>query len=295
LNSEAGVRIDTGVQQDDWITPHYDPMIAKVIVHGVDRLSALGKLERALEETVISGTETNRAFLLRLARDRDFARGEVDTGLIGRKQQVLTTEPEPEALDYAFAAIALLKAPKPKTDRRHAFDAWPDFRLFGRARQTVIFDGDEPAGVTIETDHRGDHHIETPIGPVSVSRTEFDEEQLILTVDGCRCRARTIRLDESVLIQRHGIAMVFALEAPGDAMTETGVGSIEAPMPGRIVDVHAKVGDIVHRGDTLVVLEAMKMEHTLTAIRDGTIAEVMVKSGDQVNQGTELLILEEDG
>ena len=294
-NSDQGVRVDAGVQRGDWITPHYDPMIAKIVVHSVDRSNALGKLRRALEETVISGTETNRAFLLRLAQDGDFARGEVDTGLIGRKHDVLTTEPELEALDYAFAAIALLTPLSPKTVRRHAFDAWPNFRLFGKARQTIIFDGEEPAKVTLETDHRGEHKIETPLGPVSVNKTELDEEQLVLALDGCRLRARTIRLDKSVLVQRRGLALVFALEEPGGTTAHAGLGSIEAPMPGRILDVHVKAGDMVQRDDALVVLEAMKMEHTLTASRDGIIAEVMVKLGDQVNQGTELLTLEEDG
>ncbi len=140
LRFGGGVRVDTGVEEGDEVTPFYDPMIAKLIAHGPDRGSALRSLVRALDETLVAGSVTNRGFLSRLLSDEDVAAGRVDTGLIARKGEALTAEPEAEAVDFALAALAVLTS---------GDVPFRDFRLFGPARQVVAF---EDGAVTVETE-----------------------------------------------------------------------------------------------------------------------------------------------
>ncbi|WP_111428782.1 biotin carboxylase N-terminal domain-containing protein [Rhodobacteraceae bacterium DSL-40] len=291
---EAGVRIDTGVRQGDMITPHYDPMIAKVIVHGPDRASALRQLERALAGTVVSGSVTNRAFLARLAADADFAAGRVDTGLIERKQAALTEAPAPDAEDLAAAALAVLLHGQAGA-AAPPFAAFADFRLFGPARQAVTFEGvDASVIVTVETRADGGRRAETPLGTVELSDVRLEAGRLFWRAGGVRREAAVFLKGALVHVQRGAAAHDFHLHEAGTE-AEDGTGdAISAPMPGLVRQVSAAPGDRVEKGRTLIVLEAMKMEHSLTAPRDGTVAEVMVAEGDQVDQGAFLLLLEEE-
>ena len=291
---EAGVRIDTGVREGDMITPHYDPMIAKVIVHGPDRASALRQLERALAGTVVSGSVTNRAFLARLAADADFAAGRVDTGLIERKQAALTEAPAPDAEDLAAAALAVLLHGQAGA-AAPPFAAFADFRLFGPARQAVTFEGvDASVIVTVETRADGGRRAETPLGTVELSDVRLDAGRLFWRAGGVRREAAVFLKGALVHVQRGAAAHDFHLHEAGTE-AEDGTGdAISAPMPGLVRQVSAAPGDRVEKGRTLIVLEAMKMEHSLTAPRDGTVAEVMVAEGDQVDQGAFLLLLEEE-
>jgi len=287
-----GLRIDTGVQEGDQITPYYDPMIAKIIAHGVDRQSALRKLERCLAETLLSGSVTNRAFLHRLVGDEDVRNGDVDTGLIGRKRDQLAIEPLPEALDYAFAALACL-LPAMKTDDQPSI-AWPNFRLFGQARQSVTFDEDGPISVVIETSRDRTCHIETPLGSIDLADPCYEGDQIICQIDGQRQKAFVIQTKSGVLIQRRGQSQKFERFLPGALGDDAGMDAMIAPMPGRVVEINVQPGEKVEKGDRLIVLEAMKMEHALTATRDGVVAEVLAREGDQVEQGGLLLSLEDE-
>ncbi|MBP0615868.1 acetyl-CoA carboxylase biotin carboxylase subunit [Jiella mangrovi] len=292
----GGIRIDTGVAAGDAITPHYDPMIAKIIAHGPDRPSALRKLTRALDVTIVAGCVVNRAFLERLSSHPDFADGTVDTGLIGRHLTELTAEPEPEGRDYALAALTALLEDGAAPQKPDPFAAYSNFRHFGPARQSVIFDGASgPVTVTVETDPDGSRRIETPAGIVELNKVARDGDRLRLDEDGAKTEVIAYRHGASIWLQRPGKSFRFHRHLPGAEAEAPSGDVVLAPMPGLVRLVAARAGDVVEKGRRLAVLEAMKMEHALVAPRDGIIAEVMAAEGDQVNQGAILLSLEPEG
>jgi 3-methylcrotonyl-CoA carboxylase alpha subunit len=277
-----GVRADAGVRAGDVITPWYDPMIAKVIVHGPDRASALRKLAQALEATRAAGSTTNLAFLARLARQPDFAAGRVDTGLIERHLAALTTPRAPDAAVRAAAVLAALDL----LDARPlaGFTLWAPLLRIARLRL-----GEEDA-----------EHTLAVLGP---GRFLFDGAEVeIRRWDGAdldlHMAGETRRFG---LVEAAGVVTVFdgaeswpaRIPDPLAVAAEEGGGDdLRAPMPGLVKRLAAAPGQPVARGDVLVVLEAMKMEHSLTAPRDGAVAAVHVAEGAQVEDGTILLALE---
>ncbi len=278
-----GIRIDTGVREGDEITPFYDPMIAKVISSARDRDGALRNLATALRETLAIGSVTNRAFLARLVEDEDFLAGRVDTGLIERKQEVLTAGDEVTAEDCALAALAVL-----------AGDAGPfeNFRIFGPARQMVRFEGG--VVVTAETYADGTRRVDTPLGSQVFEDVRSAGDRIRFSVGGTRKNATTQCFDDRVLVVRDFRQVEFILSDPTVTGDEEHTNAILSPMPGLVVQVSTAAGDAVEEGQTLIVLEAMKMEHRLTAKRAGTVAELTVKQGSQVAQGELLIRFAED-
>ena len=276
-----GLRADSGVRAGDTISPWYDPMIAKLVAHGPTRAAALRALARGLDATRVAGSTTNLGFLARLVRQPDFAAGRLDTGLIDRHLAALTDPAEPSAEVHALAALAadgLLDRQDPLAGfalwaplvRPSAFGArievlGPDrFRVDGRAIEVLARDGDELA---VAADGRERHFAVTVAG------------RTVTVFDGAE-------------------AHVFAVPDPLDGGDEAQAAAddLRAPMPGLVKALAAAPGATVRRGEVLLVLEAMKMEHALVAPRDGVVAEVLVAEGAQVTDGTLLLVLEpEDG
>ncbi|MCV6595513.1 MAG: acetyl/propionyl/methylcrotonyl-CoA carboxylase subunit alpha [Mangrovicoccus sp.] len=292
--AQSGLRVDTGVRQGDEVLPFYDPMIAKLITHGPDRASALNQMAHALETLVIGGLTTNRSFLSRLIADADVAAGRVDTGLIGRKQDALTNPPAPQAEDYALGALALL-AP-PAAPSANPFAALGNFRLHGAARQQIRFAPAEPGGaaetVTLITHADGSLCAQTPGGEIRFGGAARDGDKLRYHLDGMRRDALVLVLGDEITVQRGGETISLNLYHGDAAGDEDQGGAIAAPMPGLVAQIAAAPGQTVEKGQTLVILEAMKMEHRLSAPRDGRIAEVTVAEGEQVAQGALLLALE---
>ncbi|MEZ5740243.1 MAG: acetyl/propionyl/methylcrotonyl-CoA carboxylase subunit alpha [Burkholderiaceae bacterium] len=297
LRFPAAVRIDSGVVQGDRITPYYDPMIAKVIVHGPTRAAALNQLAWALGQTEVSGSVTNLAFLERLCRHPGFARGEVDTGLIARDLGWLTEKPAlaPMALPVAALAVhGLLVAATddPPADPWQQADGWS---LWAPHRQQVRFVHEgELVQAQVSTLAAGRHEVRIGDGPGVTLRVRFlpdggwrvDDGQGQQTVRVLMTRETvTLFIGERVLV----IGRVDPLAVSTDEATAT--DQLVSPMPGLIKMVAAGAGDAVSKGQVLVVLEAMKMEHSLTASRDGEIAEVMVGVGTQVEEGHVVLAL----
>ncbi|MBY6004710.1 ATP-grasp domain-containing protein [Salipiger bermudensis] len=276
------VRADSGVRSGDVIAPHYDPMISKLIVHGPTREIALRKLARGLAHTQVAGTVTNLAFLGALARHEGFARGEVDTGLIGRDLAALTEAPALSPAVVAQAALAgagLWEGRAP----HQGFALWAPL-----ARQVLLRRGGEDLAVTLRV--TGADRVEVSFGETTVlaERTGGDWR-----LDG-RPAAALFREGAEITVFVDG-GQVFELVDPLERAAEASGGNlIEAPMPGRVVSVHAEAGQAVSAGDRLAVLEAMKMEHTLTAWRDGVVAEVLVTAGAQVEAGAALMRLEDE-
>ncbi|MCQ4631297.1 acetyl/propionyl/methylcrotonyl-CoA carboxylase subunit alpha [Shinella sp. CPCC 100929] len=287
-------RTDSGVRAGDLITPYYDPMIAKVIVHGRTRAEALAKLETALETCRVGGVTTNAGFLARLCRLPAFAAGDVDTGLIGRAGESLLNEPDASEEAFALAALSALGFLEAPADP----DPWGhlrSFRLWGEAAQTVFLDhGDAEHALRVTAREKNRFHVEhngiiTDIAVKSTDgrsvRVAFEDRVLSATVH---------REGTDILVFFAGHAHTFAIaeEAGHHGEATAGGDRLSAPMPGLVRIVSAEPGARVAKGDALVTMEAMKMELVLAAPRDGVVATVPVAVGDQVAEGALLLSLE---
>ena len=288
LTFPDGARIDTGVRGGDRITPFYDPMIAKVVVHGKDRAEALGALSRALSGTEVAGTVTNVAFLGALARHAGFAAGDVDTGLIDRDLTDLVATPNRTPAIDALAAMSVLGLLDNSGDLWAARDG---FRLWGTARQVAhLTAGGEPLEIAVETLGRGHHRVGETIYSVAPA-----VQGIRVSVGGHDFQANVVRHGPALTVFAEGAAHVYGVPDPlaVDAAAGAAGNRIEAPMTGQIKAVSALIGAPVAKGDALVVMEAMKMEHTLRAPRDGVVEAVSTAVGDQVEEGALLVTLED--
>ncbi len=276
-------RADTGVRTGDVISPHYDPMIAKVIVHGSSRAVALRKLRQALSATQVAGTVTNLAFLGALARHAGFSAGDVDTGLIGRDLAALTDVPDLTPVVAAQAVLALIgldRAPRPLDG----------FALWSPVMQDLALAcGDDILRCQITACGPGEIDVSVN-GQIVAARHgangwRFDGQPgaAVFVED----ESATVFGDPTFVLRR-----VDPLDV--DAGAGTSGDLVEAPMPGLVRQVFVSVGAEVAKGDRLAILEAMKMEHSLLAARDGVVAEVMVEAGSQVEAGAVLIRLEEE-
>jgi acetyl-CoA carboxylase biotin carboxylase subunit len=252
LRLPDGVRVDSGVREGDQVTQFYDPMIAKVIAHDATREHAAAKLARALEQSEIAGVRTNNGFLIRALGNGAFVAGDIDTGFIDRHLAELVPRGEPD-LDI-LAAAARFVAEERATAGFDPWNARDGFRLGGKARQFVDF--------TV-----GGKRVHAPLdGPIAEG-------------------VRAMRLASGDLaLMRCGETFVLRPYDPFESAEHAGEAAerIVAPMPGKIVQVLVKAGDRVARGQPLATLEAMKMEHTLTAPADAIVESVDVAAGDQV-------------
>jgi len=276
--AEGGaVRIETGVRAGDAISPYYDPMIAKLVVHGPDRGAALGALADALDHTEIAGSVTNVPFLARLARDPDFAAGNMDTGLIERNQAALTaTEPASLRLKAlaAFAASGARPAAPAACDPWEAFDGYTHFHPL--ARDSRLGQGEEETVATIMALGGGRYDVAIGDAVFPLSDT---------SVEG-----RVARWPGHVTVFDGAVGYTFPVPDPLQrAAEEAGGGhSLRAPMPGLVKIVRAAAGERVEKGQPLLILEAMKMEHTIAAPHDGVIEEIAAE-GAQVTDGALLV------
>ncbi len=255
-----GVRIDAGVEEGDEISPHYDPMIAKLIAHAPTREAAIAELAEACAEVEIYPVRSNAGFLVRCLESPDFIAGAVDTGLIGRELEVLTTpaEPSPEALATAGWAFREQVEREAETVGPSPWVSLSGFRL------------NAPAATTTRLFLNGQAvEVELGAGP-----------------------SRTVHVlgEEAAVVFEAGEAFVFRDHPPAaDATGSASDGQIRAPMPGKVTVVGVAAGDKVTKGQPLVTLEAMKMEHALTAPFDGIVDEVAATLGAQVSEGTVLV------
>ena len=289
---EAVARVDTGVREGDTVTAHYDPMIAKVIVHDRTRTAALAKLNTALNGTRIAGTVTNVEFLRALASDPGFAAGDVDTGLIERGMDRFAPAPPASPDAEALAALAALGLPGEAGD--DPWDALSGFRAWGIAKQSVtILRGREAVEASVRIHAPGRYGVRID---GAVREVVFGTSNRI-DIDGRRFSVETLRRGSDVLVLMDGDAYTYGTRDPLAVTAGAGPGgdAITAPMPGTILHVAAKPGDAVEAAQTLVVMEAMKMEQSLKSPRTGTIAQVLVAEGDQVGDGDTLVTLEAEG
>ncbi|MCP4820130.1 MAG: acetyl/propionyl/methylcrotonyl-CoA carboxylase subunit alpha [Shimia sp.] len=286
LEFPTEARIDSGVRDGDTISPWYDPMIAKLIVHGPTREVALKQLERALRFTDVGGTVTNVSFLALLAAQPDFVAGDVDTGLIERHIDALAAQPVACTKARSVAALTAMGlmemvngAPKPIlvlwSPMTHVIDLTHNDEDI-TARVTVH----DTADFTVDLGE-AQHHVTYKGGA--------------WWVDATKVLARTARNgDELTVFWGNGYR--FHLVDPLVREDAEGAGGnvIAAPMPGLVKAVFAEAGQVVAKGDRLAILEAMKMEHSLLAPRDGVVAEVLTSEAAQVEDGAALIRLEDE-
>ena len=275
-----GVRVDSGVEAGDAILPHYDPMIAKLIVHGPDRDTALAGLARALREARVAGCRTNLGFLARLAEDPDVRAGRVETGLIGARGAGLAEDPPADPRALAAAALACLPADQP----HRGFALW------------------EPLSWQLTLQERGTaHRVRLSVGGDRAEVT--GDGWLVEAVE----QAGRWWDGQGALppVHRHGPALTVydgaprLLELPDPlaaaAGGATGEGVVRAPMPGLVRVLDVAEGAPVAAGDRLAVLEAMKMEHALRAPIAGIVRDCAAREGGQVEAGAVLFRIEPEG
>jgi 3-methylcrotonyl-CoA carboxylase alpha subunit len=276
-------RADSGVRAGDTISPWYDPMISKVIVHGPTRAVALSRLSQALAKTEVGGTVTNLAFLGALAAHEGFAAGDVDTGLIARDLDELVQAPKVKFEHKAAAGMLALGLIDLDWDA--GFTLWSDLR-----RSVHLSHQGEVFEATVEVGGPDDQIWEFPGHP---------EDQI------CACRIAgswvlsgdrlpPMAQSGNTITVFDGYGLQFEVIDPLDRASAAGgdMNVIEAPMPGLVKAVFAEAGQEVKEGDRLAILEAMKMEHSLLAARDGIVAEVLAAAGDQVEAGAALVRLD---
>jgi geranyl-CoA carboxylase alpha subunit len=280
--SGEGIRVDHGLMPGFVVSPFYDPMLAKVIAHGDTREEARRRLAIALEDTVALGLNTNRGFLISMLHHPAFAAGDATTSFIERyfpTGSEARQRPKLNLRIIAVAAILLFEARKPRTVRGQSWSStgapsWPLRLTAGDAHQEAII-------MVIGQDHYlvalGSHMLE-------VSIEERQEGAVRFTASGVQQTARFVLHEGTVHLDINGLVAAIretTLE-PSAASRRDASSRLVAPMNGAIVAVFAKPGDAVVKGQRIVVLEAMKMQHEIIAERDGTVDKVLVKPGDQV-------------
>ncbi|EEA92270.1 acetyl/propionyl/methylcrotonyl-CoA carboxylase subunit alpha [Pseudovibrio sp. JE062] len=295
---ELFARIDSGVRKGDTITPYYDPMIAKVICHGETREAALAKMSLALEKSHAVGCTTNITFLHRLCNHKGFAKGEMDTGLIDRELEALTKPTAPTR--HAFAMAALIELGFAAETAVVDDDPWVSltgWRHWTAAKQFAHLSWrDEVTEVVASRHHDGSLTVTIDGETFDLQILSVDNNHMRVDFSGQITSADFFVEDTSLTLFSDGVTWRFDLPdhlAEQDDSAASG-NAITSPMPGLVRAVNCKPGDKVSEGDTLIVTEAMKMEHSLKAPRDGVVAEVMANAGDQVEEGVILLTLEEE-
>jgi 3-methylcrotonyl-CoA carboxylase alpha subunit len=289
------VRVDSGVREGDAISPFYDSMVAKLIVHGRTRAEALARMDAALAETRIVGLSTNVQFLRHVVASPSFAQANLDTALIPREAGVLFNQ-DKVGLNLAVAsAVAQTLLAERASEGKDPFsrrDGWRphgltvrrfDFEYQGEAMQ---------ASLTYLHDGALQLAFHETSGVLAFDALPAQNGTLMdLRFMGQRQTVQTWQREEIVhVFCSLGATQITELDAlahAGEAAHD--VGRLTAPMPGKVVSFAVKAGDVVTKGQPLAVMEAMKMEHTIAAPADGTVAELLYAPGDQVAEGAELL------
>jgi acetyl-CoA/propionyl-CoA carboxylase biotin carboxyl carrier protein len=288
--SGPGIRVDSALRPALEVGGAYDPMLAKVIAHGPDRETALRRLDGALVDTSILGVPTNVAFLRALLRHPDVAAGDLDTGLVERSLDVLVDDVIPEPV-YAVAALQRVLALEPAGPIVDPWDLPGGWRLGEPAWSTWRFElsGHEPVDVRVRgragaaevTVGGGD-----PVACALRSDNGIAGPELVLSYRGATQRYNTAGTDGLRWLGRRGRSWALA-ETGRLAAARTGAGGalggeLRSPMPGTVLAVSVAEGDTVVAGQPLLVIEAMKMEHTIAAPTDGVVSALAVREGQQV-------------
>ncbi len=292
----GNTRVDAGVGEGDAISPFYDSMIAKLIVWGEDRAQALARLDAALRDTHIVGLHTNVAFLRRCALTPSFSGADLDTALIEREKEALFGQPGLPLEISAAAVVAHTLAEEALSEGADPWSRRDGWRLFGAAHRRFELEVDGTHHrVLLARHHAGGMSLRVGEQEIAFAVESQGSERHTLHLDDAVVRVTTYKVGEQVAVfAPQGSALVTEVDVIRHAGEGAGhtAGRLTAPMPGKMVAFLAQAGDKVEKGQPLAVMEAMKMEHTINAPRDGVVAELLFAVGDQVGDGAELLRME---
>jgi 3-methylcrotonyl-CoA carboxylase alpha subunit len=287
----AAIRIDSGVREGDAISPFYDPMIAKLIVWGNDREEALAHMAQALSEYQVVGLATNIAFLKRLVESQPFSTADLDTGLIERHHAALFPSVAGATLEVLSLAAASLLVSEKNDAGNDPWATTSGWRMNASLRRTLDF-GDESgrSPLTVGYAQTG-WAMSAGDRKATMTLVEHHGKHLVIKLDGAAVRGTVVRDGETFHVFSGGVHTALNYNDPlahaGEA--EAAGGRLTAPMPGKIVALLVEAGTSVKKGQGILVMEAMKMEHTINAPGDGKVEEFTFAVGDQVTDGIELL------
>jgi 3-methylcrotonyl-CoA carboxylase alpha subunit len=299
----ANVRVESGVRSGDEITAYYDPMIAKLVVWDPDRPAALERMREALGEFEVAGLATNLGFLYRLVQDPDFVGADFDTGLIERHRAELLAPSAPageEALTLATLAALLQLDAGLRGEAQRSADPFSPWNLGGGWRtnrdgaQLLVFQEGENRHVV--TARRRSEGFELEFGDRrrTIKSYRLEERRLTVQLEDATVAGSVVRLGSRIEVFLPGRHHTLEIHDPlrQELAADTRPGELEAPMPGKIIAILVGTGDRVQKDAPLLILEAMKMEHTIRAPARGRIARILCRVGEQVGEGVELIELE---
>ena len=289
-NNSAEARWDTGVNKGTVVGTDFDPMLAKIISYAPNRTDAAGKLAKALESAHIGGVKTNRDFLVNCLKTREFLDGDTTSDFIERVKPSRKLEINQSEIEHASAIAAMWMQQQNRNNSNVAKfmpSGWTNGRL---PNQKVTFEF-ENTEYDFEYKQKRDQKF-----LFSNNKEAFiyssDEDGIDMIFDGKRHYSRVTVSKNNILVHMPFGDVMLQLKPrfkmPG---TEVTIGGLIAPMPGKVIDVKVKKGKKVKAGDTLVILEAMKMEHSIKASEDGTVSELLISVDDQVENGALLMVV----
>ncbi|WP_455827105.1 acetyl/propionyl/methylcrotonyl-CoA carboxylase subunit alpha [Pseudomonas graminis] len=277
----AGVRVDHGVLEGQRISPFYDPMLGKIIAHGATREEARRKLLRAVQDTVLLGVQTNQRLLADLLKHPAFVDGHFSTGFIAEH---FSNPPREVASAEQIALAAALFYQHSAGQHRQGLSGWRNHASVPWTYRLAVNDDVQDVAVSV----LADHHLQA--NGIDISHLSTDGRWATVQLNGIRRRV-AYHLDGPRL-WLPGVSVVNHTQQVASRQADASSGTVKAPMDGVIVDVRVSAGDSVTKGQLLLVLEAMKMEHPLKAGMDGVIKGVQVIAGDQVRNRQVLLEIE---
>ena len=290
-DEDIDARWDTGIEQGSVIGTDFDPMLAKVIAKGKNRTDAANKLALALQSLHIGGVVTNRDFLVASLRSKHFHKGQTTSDFIEKAKPQRSVILKGQQLEQVVTAAALWIQGENRNNASLLKDAPSGWRNSRLPRQKIIFEySDKEINVTYKSNRDGSFDLNEN---TKANIIKWTYGGIDLEVNNTRFFSKVTRKNDDLVI--HGpwgdalLKILPRFTLPG---SELQAGGLVAPMPGKVIDLKVKVGSKVKKGDTLVILEAMKMEHQVKAIEDGKVTQVLIKQDDQLENGALLMIVE---
>jgi acetyl/propionyl-CoA carboxylase alpha subunit len=284
-----GLRLDTGVESGDEVSTYYDPMLGKIIAWGESRATAIELLHRALSEVEIVGVATNRALLMSVLADKEFRRGAVGTDFLNlRRAKLLFGEPPAAGPDIALGAVWCAAK---NTDSNALWEDSRGWRLAAPASTAWRF---AQGSAVVEHSAKDEYVVRVNRDDYAVRVLSRSNQLLLAECQGQMQSVSVFDAHPVLHLFRDGRHVMLHVERTDDALQVAGgteQGSLLTPLPGTIVAVHVATGQQVARGTPLVTVEAMKMEHTLTAPYDGVVSRIAYGLTDRVQAGATLVEL----
>ena len=291
-NKNISVRWDSGVQQGSIVGTDFDPMLAKIIAKGKNRTDAANKLALALESLHIGGVVTNRDFLIECLRSKQFHKGITTSDFIKKNKLKKSIKLDLVSLEQAAIAAALWiqgENRKNSSILKEVQSGWTNSRLPKQNIKLQSTSGE--ISISYKSKRDGDFEINEGI---TAKIIEWKESGIDLEIDDLRFLSNVTRKDDDLVVHGPWGDILFTkiprFKSIGQNLTS---GGLIAPMPGKVIDLKVKLGSKIKKGQTLVILEAMKMEHSVNAIQDGVIDELFVKKNDQVENGALLMVIKD--